>query len=96
MAVLELKKDNLDEYMHYDDLVVVFTSTTCRACTRLKPYLYELDPKYEVIILDASKLVKSNRLIPGGIQFYPTIGYFHRGYFIKELTQMDIKNKTIE
>ena len=44
----------------------------------------------------ATKLVKSNRLIPGDIQFYPTIGYFHRGYFIKELTQMDIKNKTIE
>jgi thiol-disulfide isomerase/thioredoxin len=96
MAVLELKKDNLNDYMHYEDLIVVFSSTTCKACTRLKPYLYELDPKYEVIILDATRLVKSNRLIPGGIQFYPTIGFFHNGYFIKELTQIDIINKTIE
>lgn len=96
MAVIELKKDNLNDYMHYEDLIVVFSSTTCGACTRLKPYLYELDPKYEIIILDATRLVKSNRLIPGGIQSYPTIGFFHNGYFIKELTQLDIINKTIE
>jgi len=96
MAVTELKKDTLEEYMGFEDLIVVFSSTTCKACTRLKPYLYELDKKYEVVILDATKLIKSNKFIPGGIQYYPTIGYFHNGYFIKELTQLDIQNKTIE
>ena len=96
MAVTELKKDTLEEYMGFEDLIVVFSSPTCGACTRIKPYLYELDKKYEVVILDATRLVKSGKFMSGGIQFYPTIGYFHNGYFIKELTQQDIKIKNIE
>ena len=37
MAVLELDKDNLDEHMHYKDLIVVFSSKTCGACKRIRP-----------------------------------------------------------
>ena len=94
--VLELYKDNLSDYMSIEDLIVVFTSKTCHACTLLKPYLYNLDPKYTVCILDVENIVRSDRFIPGGIRFYPTIGYFHKGFFIKELSQLDIQNKTIE
>ena len=96
MAVLELTKDNLGDYMSTEELIVVITSKTCRACTLLKPYLYNLDPKYLVCILDAENIVRSDKFIPRGIKFYPTIGYFHNGYFIKELSQFDIINKTIE
>ena len=55
MAVLELDKDNLDEHMHYKDLIVVFSSKTCGACKRIRPHLWELDEKYQVIILDVTK-----------------------------------------
>lgn len=96
MAVLELDKDNLDEHMHYKDLIVVFSSKTCGACKRIRPHLWELDEKYQVIILDVKKLVRSSKFIPGGVQYYPTIGYFHNGYFVKQLSQADIKNKNIE
>ena len=96
MAVIELDKDNLDEHMHYKDLIVVFSSKTCGACKKIRPYLWELDEKYQVIILDVKKLVRSSKFIPGGVQHYPTIGYFHNGYFVKRLSQANIKNKTLE
>ena len=56
MAVLELDKDNLDEHMHYKDLIVVFSSKTCGACKRIRPHLWELDEKYQVIILDVTRV----------------------------------------
>lgn len=96
MNVLELTKDNLGDYMSTENLIVVFASKTCGSCTKLKPHLYNLDPKYLVCILEAGNVVRSDKFIPGGIKFYPTIGYFNNGYFIKELSQSDIINKTIE
>jgi len=96
MNVIELQKDNLGDYMSSEHLIVVFTSQTCHACTSLKPHLYNLDPKYLVCILDITKVVRSDKFIPGGIKHYPTIGYFNNGYFIKELSQLDIINKIIE
>ncbi len=96
MAVIELTKDNLGDYMSTEELIVVFTSKTCGACTLIKPHLYNLDTRYLVCILDIENVVRSDKIIPGGVKFYPTIGYFHKGYFIKELSQFDIMNKIIE
>lgn len=94
--VVELKEDNLVDWLGNENLIVVFSSDSCNACKNLKPYLYELDEKYTVVIVDAVRHVRSSKFMAGGIQYYPTIGLFNRGYFIKELSQFDIIEKTID
>ena len=88
--VLELKNDNLEEYMVEPHLLVVYTARHCGACIRLKPHLYTLPPHIKVIIVDSEVNVKSNRFFPKGVAFYPTLAYFETGVFKKEVSQLDI------
>lgn len=94
--VIELKADNLVDWLGEENLIAVFSSDSCNACKNLKPYLYDLDEKYTVIIVDAVRHVRSSKLMAGGIQYYPTIGLFNRGYFIKELSQFDIIEQKLD
>lgn len=94
--VIELKSDNLVDFLGEENLIAVFSSDSCNACKNLKPYLYDLDKKYAVVIVDAVRHVRSSKLMAGGIQYYPTIGLFNRGYFIKELSQFDIIEQNID
>lgn len=94
--VIELKADNLVDFLGNENLIAVFSSNSCNACKNLKPYLYDLDEKYTVVIVDAVRHVRSSKLMAGGIQYYPTIGLFNRGYFIKELSQFDIIEQNID
>ena len=80
-----LTRDNLSEYMDKEDLIVVYSTNWCNKCVRLKPFLYELPENYTVVIVDAEKFLKSVKFMPGGVNGYPTIALFNRGYFIEEL-----------
>ena len=95
-VVIDLIHDNLGDYMDIDSLIVVFTQKTCNACIKLRPALFELPKEHTVIVVDCDKYFKSTTFMPGGIQFYPTIGLWKRGYFIRELSIEDINNKTVE
>lgn len=83
--VTVLNKDNLENYMNEDHLLVVYTAEWCMACKRLIPDLYKLDPKYKVVIVDSERYFKANTFFPGGVNFYPTMAYFERGYFMMEI-----------
>tara|TARA_R110001599_G_scaffold64336_7_gene181139 strand:- start:11836 stop:12129 length:294 start_codon:yes stop_codon:yes gene_type:complete len=83
--VIELERDNLNEYMSDEDLLVVFGTKWCKACTKLKPFLYELPKALTIVIVDCEKHLRSLRFMPGGVNNYPTIGFFNKGYFIKEV-----------
>jgi len=94
--VIELVEDNLVEYISDPSVIVAFTQKTCMACVRIKPKLYEIPKEHTVIIVDCDKFFRSSKLMPGGIDFYPTFGLFKNGYFIKELTQKEIINQTLD
>jgi len=90
--VTVLKEDNLESYMSEPHLLVVYMAEWCGACKRVIPKLYELDPKWKVVIVDAERYFKTHTFLPGGIQFYPTIAHFERGYFMGEIeNHLDIK-----
>ena len=91
-----LTRDNLSEYMDKEDLIVVYSTNWCNKCVRLKPFLYELPENYTVVIVDAEKFLKSVKFMPGGVNGYPTIALFNRGYFIEELDTQLILTKTLK
>ena len=98
--VIELKTDTLSEYMSEERLLVIASTNWCNACTKLKPYLYKIgDEICKIIIIDGEKHLRSLKFIPGKIKGFPTIGYFEKGYYIGEISQLDImtglKNKQI-
>ena len=45
----------------------------------------ELPDKYTVVIVNCERHIKSNKYMPGGIERYPTVGFYNKGYFIKEV-----------
>ena len=76
--------------MSEPQLLVVYTAEWCGACKRLIPTLYQLDPKWKVIIVDAERYFKANTFFPGGVNFYPTMAHFERGYFMGEIKDHQI------
>tara|TARA_Y100000589_G_C27149251_1_gene628200 strand:- start:711 stop:1040 length:330 start_codon:yes stop_codon:yes gene_type:complete len=94
--VTVLTRDNLQEYMDREELLVVYSTNWCKKCIRLKPFLYELPENYEVVIVDAEKHIKSVRFMPGGVNMYPTVALFNKGYFIEEIDTQLILTKTLK
>jgi thiol-disulfide isomerase/thioredoxin len=94
--VIVLDKDNLESYMSEPQLLVVYTAEWCGACKRLIPTLYQLDPKWKVIIVDAERYFKANTFFPGGVNFYPTMAHFERGYFMGEIKDHQIVQGDLE
>ena len=86
--VIELKNDNLIDYFGDEKVIVVFSSTTCRACKEIKPYLHKLPEEYTVVIVDSIKSMRS-------VRYYPTIALYLNGHFNKELKQIDIIKQNI-
>lgn len=74
--VTVLMKDNLESYMNEPHLLVVYVAEWCGACKRVIPKLYQLNPKWKVVIVDAERYFKSHTFFPGGVNFYPTMAYF--------------------
>ena len=50
--VVELKKDNLADYMSEKYLLVMASADWCGACKKLKPYLYKLDDSVTIVIMN--------------------------------------------
>jgi thiol-disulfide isomerase/thioredoxin len=94
--VTVLKQDNLESYMSEPHLLVVYMAEWCGACKRVIPSLYKLDPRWKVVIVDAERYFKTHTFFPGGIQFYPTIAHFERGYFMQEIPQDRILKGNLE
>jgi thiol-disulfide isomerase/thioredoxin len=94
--VTVLTKDNLESYMSEPHLLVVYVAEWCGACKRIIPKLYQLNPKWKVVIVDAERYFKSHTFFPGGIEFYPTMAYFERGYFMGEIQPHQIVQGDLE
>lgn len=94
--VTVLDKDNLESYMNEPQLLVVYIAEWCGACKRVIPTLYQLDPKWKVVIVDAERYFKANTFFPGGINFYPTMAHFERGYFMGEIHDHQIVQGNLE
>ena len=90
--VIELKKDTLADYMSEEKLLVVASANWCNSCTKLKPYLYEIGDGITVVILDAEKHLRSMKFLPGKTSFYPRLGYYEKGYYIRDIQQLDVIN----
>tara|TARA_B110000914_G_scaffold182074_1_gene164705 strand:+ start:446 stop:745 length:300 start_codon:yes stop_codon:yes gene_type:complete len=91
-----LGEDNLDTFMSNENLIVVFTQETCGACIQIREHLQKLDEKYTIVLVNPVRCPKSTRFMPIPIDFYPKIALFNRGYFIKELTQLNIIQNKID
>jgi glutaredoxin len=89
--VIELEKDNIESYMSHKHLVVVYSMKGCKACVKIKPTLYELDPKYKVVIADVIKYPRSTRFSKTpNMMSLPTVILFEKGYYVKELFTQDL------
>lgn len=94
--LIELKEDNLDAFMGHENLIVVFSRDSCGACVENKKNLLKLDEKYRVVIVDPIRHPKSTRFMPVPIDYYPKMGLFNRGYYVKELKQINILTQKID
>jgi len=90
--VIELKKDNLADYMSEKYLLVMASADWCGSCKKLKPHLYKLDDSVTIVIINAEKHLRSMKFLPGKTEFYPRCGYYENGYYIGDITQLDIIN----
>lgn len=90
--VITLEKDNLDEYMDLENLIVAYTRPGCGGCLKIHPHLHKLDDKYTVVISDINKYPRSTLFKEDGINFIPTFGLFNKGSYIREISALDIKN----
>tara|TARA_R110000772_G_scaffold265136_1_gene386249 strand:+ start:109 stop:408 length:300 start_codon:yes stop_codon:yes gene_type:complete len=91
--VFLLKADNLSDYVNLPNLIVVFISPSCGSCKSLIPYLYKLDNKYNVVVVDSERHFKSvEEFYPKFPSFYPSILKFEEGKFKSILDEDNIKN----
>tara|TARA_B110000285_G_C14663925_1_gene397307 strand:+ start:172 stop:483 length:312 start_codon:yes stop_codon:yes gene_type:complete len=91
--VIILKADNLEDYVNLPNLIVVFISPSCGSCKSLIPYLYKLDNKYNVVVVDSERHFKSvEEFYPKFPSFYPSILKFEEGKFKSILDEDNIKN----
>ena len=88
-----LDKDNLDEYMDLENLVVAYSQQGCGGCVKVHPLLKKLDDKYTVVVSDINKYPESTLFKTDGINFVPTFGLFNKGSYIRELSLLDIKHE---
>ncbi len=95
-GVVELVRDNLNEYMSDKNLLVVFSTKWCKKCLELKPALHELPDKYTIVIVNCEKHLKSIRFMPGGVERYPTIALYNKGYFVEEVDTNLILTKQLK
>lgn len=90
--VIELKKDNLADYMNEERLLVVASVDWCGGCKKLKPMLYKLDEKFTIVIVDGERHLRSMKFLPNKTSSYPRLGYFEKGYYIRDVSQVDVHN----
>ena len=94
--VITLDKDNLDEYMDLENLIVAYSKPWCGPCIKIHPILHELDDKYTVVISDVSKYPESKLFKTDGVNFLPTFGLFNKGLYIREVSKLEITSQQIK
>ena len=90
--VIELQKDNLADYMSEERLLVVVEAPWCGACKKLRVHLDKIGDEFTIVALNGERHLRSAKFIPGKIKFYPTLGYYEKGYYIGPIQQLDIIN----
>ena len=91
-AVNILKDDDLKNFIDLSNLIVVFTQPSCSSCKSVIPYLYKLDQKWNVVVVDSEKHMKSMEYYPfSEASYYPSIMRYEKGKFKGALTIDDIK-----
>ena len=92
-AVNILKADDLKNFIDLPNLIVVFIQPSCSSCKSVIPYLYKLDKKWNVVVVDSEKHMKSMEYYPlTEPSYYPSIMRYDKGEFKGVLTTDDIKN----
>jgi thiol-disulfide isomerase/thioredoxin len=92
---VELVGDDLSQYISNPKLLVVYSTSWCKACKKIKPQLQELGNNILVVQVDTERHLKSNRFFPTKIKHYPTLAYYENGYFIEEIDDMSNISKEI-
>ena len=88
-----LKEDDLKNFINLPNLIVVFISPSCGSCKSLIPYLYKLNPIWNIVVVDSEKHFKSMEYYPNSVpSFYPSILRFEQGKYEGILDQDNIKN----
>ena len=78
--------------MTKEHLIVVFTDPNCSSCKSLIPYLYKVDNKWVIVVVDAEKCVEDMKYFPSSMPtFYPAILHYSQGKYKGILTMDDIK-----
>jgi hypothetical protein len=89
--VIELVDDKLSDHIWDPKVIVVYSSSMCGMCKILKPKLYHISEEYKVVIVDSSRYFKSNMFYPPPLLWFPTIAYFEKGVFIKDINKTEIE-----
>ena len=89
--VIELVDDKLSEHIWDPKVIVVYSSGMCGMCRILKPKLYHINEKYKVVIVNAEKHFKSNMFYTAPLLWFPTIAYFEKGVYIKDIEKTEIE-----
>ena len=88
-----LRTDDLKNFIDLPNLIVVFIQPSCSSCKSVIPYLYKLDKKWNVVVVDSEKHMKSMEYYPlTEPSYYPSIMRYDKGEFKGVLTTDDIKN----
>lgn len=87
-GVVTLISDHLSHYISSPKLLVVFGTSWCKACEKIKPQLKDLSNEINVVIVDTEKHLRSNKFYPSKIKSYPTIAYYENGYFRNEIKSL--------
>ena len=85
LGLITLISDHLSHYISTPKLLVVYGTSWCKACEKIKPQLKELGNDINVVIVDTEKHLKSNRFYPSKIKSYPTLAYYENGYYIDDI-----------
>jgi hypothetical protein len=89
--VIELLDDKLSEHIWDPKVIVVYSSGMCGMCKVLKPKLYHVNEEYKVVIVDSERHFNSNMFYPTELLWFPTIAYFEKGVYIKDINKTEIE-----
>tara|TARA_Y100001973_G_C5130612_1_gene297555 strand:- start:510 stop:815 length:306 start_codon:yes stop_codon:yes gene_type:complete len=94
---IELVSDDLSQYISNPKILVVYGTSWCKSCKKIKPQLKKLGNEILVVVVNTERHLKSNRFFPTNIKYYPTLAYYENGYYIDEIDNMsniseEIKN----
>jgi hypothetical protein len=89
--VIELTDDKLSEHIWDPKVIVVYSSGMCGMCKVLKPKLYHINEEYKVVIVNSERHFRSNMFYPIELLWFPTIAYFEKGVYIKDILKTEIE-----